>query len=419
MVRPVIRVPYTSDVPGKDENAALKVSNGAVSAYYPSSAHGEGRSASCGRHHVMSKVPSLMFDMEDMEDVSANGSKIHQDLPAEGDVVQEIQSLSEPWDEGEFMLRLHVHIAAEEAAKRGLEHLAVPDLADTLRKLGYAVKIRTALGGGWGGACLRNLRHSFLAVTVAPTSSNTPGRMIIVDPRFREQFQIAHTTPRYERLLSAAPAEIVAPSDRLAQLVEIMCAEMATAFTETGTPLPPWRQTAAMLSKWQPRRSEEVDLSKGDILFTTTSNNAARVSSNHGELKRHHPSKGAFFGKPHLEEAAVSNGTVAQKLASMGFEPQSPPSTVAEEAEESESWTSAGDVDDNNEDISCVFHSDEDSSEATQGEESVASPPISPRNGPAQAVAAALIDMKRPMEAIWMDIKEAVVSTPQRRSTWG
>ena len=81
------------------------------------------------------------------------------------------------------MLLLHVRFAREDAAKRGTA-LAVPDLADTLRRLGYAVKIRTALGGGSGGACLRSLRHSFLTVSVAgPTGAAT----YVVDPRFRDQ----------------------------------------------------------------------------------------------------------------------------------------------------------------------------------------------------------------------------------------
>lgn len=44
------------------------------------------------------------------------------------------------------------------------------------------------------------------------------------------------------------------------QVVELLCTELARAFAETGTPLPPWRQTAAMLSKWQPRRSEDRDV---------------------------------------------------------------------------------------------------------------------------------------------------------------
>ncbi len=37
-------------------------------------------------------------------------------------------------------------------------------LAAFLTRLGYRVHIRTALGGGEGFECLRNLRHVFLAV---------------------------------------------------------------------------------------------------------------------------------------------------------------------------------------------------------------------------------------------------------------
>ena len=81
------------------------------------------------------------------------------------------------------MLLLHVRFAREDAAKRGAT-LTVPELADTLRRLGYAVKIRTALGGGSGGACLRSLRHSFLTVSVSGPSSSMP---YVLDPRFRDQ----------------------------------------------------------------------------------------------------------------------------------------------------------------------------------------------------------------------------------------
>ncbi len=180
------------------------------------------------------------------------------------------------------MLLLHVRFAREDAAKRGAS-LTVPELADTLRRLGYAVKMRTALGGGSGGACLRSLRHSFLTVSVAGPAG---ALSYVLDPRFREQvgpgsalhawgslalwmcwalcllaaaavgplvpkprwsglavlpfpasllggssrfsmltpptpcslhlqFEIAHATPRYSRVLSAVSPEVVSSQDRL------------------------------------------------------------------------------------------------------------------------------------------------------------------------------------------------------------
>ena len=40
--------------------------------------------------------------------------------------------------------------------------LDIYEVAEGLRKLGHSVTMRTALGGGGGNECLRNLRHRFL-----------------------------------------------------------------------------------------------------------------------------------------------------------------------------------------------------------------------------------------------------------------
>lgn len=42
------------------------------------------------------------------------------------------------------------------------QNLDIFEVAEGLRKLGHAVTIRSALGGGGGNECLRNLRHRFL-----------------------------------------------------------------------------------------------------------------------------------------------------------------------------------------------------------------------------------------------------------------
>lgn len=156
-------------------------------------------------------------------------------------------------------------------------------LAQALSARGHAVSIRHCLGGGVGGACLRNLRHSFLSYTPpqpnshkavnarssalscsigassmgATTTSSSSATRCIIDPCFREQFEIAHATPRYAAVLEALPAVYVGPEDRMPALVELLCTEMSLAFKAQNVLLPPWRQAKSMLSKWQPRRSLE------------------------------------------------------------------------------------------------------------------------------------------------------------------
>ncbi|KAG2433007.1 hypothetical protein HXX76_008734 [Chlamydomonas incerta] len=214
-------------------------------------------------------------------------------------------------------------------------------LAEGLMARGYDVAVTHALGGGSGGECLRNLRHTFLSVTVplppglmpsgppspaaaavaaasmarsAATSAGSaagggagggaggaaaastlagtlnrrrhsvaygtisaaappgggaasgggaaalsllyhPG-VIIVDPELREQFEVAMPTPRYDALVAALPRVYVGAEERLPLVVEVLCDELALALRSKGLIIPPWRESAAMISKWQPKLSK-------------------------------------------------------------------------------------------------------------------------------------------------------------------
>ncbi len=57
---------------------------------------------------------------------------------------------------------------------------------------------------------------------------------MLVDPKFKEQFEIAHPTPRYAALLEEVPACFVGTEERLVALVELLCSEMSAAFRGTG-----------------------------------------------------------------------------------------------------------------------------------------------------------------------------------------
>ena len=62
------------------------------------------------------------------------------------------------------------------------------------------------------------------------------GEAYLVDPKFKEQFEIAHPTERYVELLEAVPAFFVGTEHRLVTLVELLCTEMSAAFQTTGIP---------------------------------------------------------------------------------------------------------------------------------------------------------------------------------------
>lgn len=116
--------------------------------------------------------------------------------------------------------------------------------------------MRTALGGG--PACFRNLRHEFLTVLGEGDYRDVP---YIVDPAFKEQFEIPSPSPSYAAVLDLLPDEFVGTSSRLVPLVQSLCAEMVASFEANGLTLPPWRRAQSMLTKWLPSRSHDVNIS--------------------------------------------------------------------------------------------------------------------------------------------------------------
>ena len=73
-------------------------------------------------------------------------------------------------------------------------------IASRLAAVGHQVALRTALGGGRGQECFHHLHHEFLVVT--PPGSQDE---LILDPSFREQFEIPHATPPYQQVGQPRP----------------------------------------------------------------------------------------------------------------------------------------------------------------------------------------------------------------------
>ena len=87
----------------------------------------------------------------------------------------------------------------------------------------------------------------------------------MVDPVFRDQFEIGKSTPRYASLLSSLPDVFIGPFENLTPLVLFLCAEIAMSFAEAegGCVLPPWRLPGSMLSKWRPHAQGSSDGASG------------------------------------------------------------------------------------------------------------------------------------------------------------
>jgi uncharacterized protein (TIGR01615 family) len=126
-------------------------------------------------------------------------------------------------------------------------------LAAELTEVGYDVSIKApeplVNGKNNKSRCLEVLDHTYLVCKVGHGSAAETE--LVVEPRLREQFEIAHPTKAYARLLQALPAEYVGSRTKLKVVVEAVSAAMAEAFKAQDLSLPPWRRAAAALSKWE------------------------------------------------------------------------------------------------------------------------------------------------------------------------
>ncbi|KAK9842181.1 hypothetical protein WJX84_000777 [Apatococcus fuscideae] len=100
-------------------------------------------------------------------------------------------------------------------------------------------------------------RHPSFNGSHTATSLRRPGQSpdgeamdSIIEPRFKELFQIGPATPLFTGLLESVPQTFVGHPTRLALLAELLSAESVRAFKEGGWTLPPWRTVSSMLGKW-------------------------------------------------------------------------------------------------------------------------------------------------------------------------
>ncbi|KAF6262581.1 hypothetical protein COO60DRAFT_1495678 [Scenedesmus sp. NREL 46B-D3] len=140
-------------------------------------------------------------------------------------------------------------------------------MALRLAQRGYDVSLRTsypcraesseeqAPGQREGSCAMMGLRHSFIRVA-QPGMETSPS--IIVDPCFREQFEIPHTSDRYASVLAALPDVLCLAESRLWHLVEALSSESKAAFKEAGLSCPPWRDASTVLDKWLGKQPQDV-----------------------------------------------------------------------------------------------------------------------------------------------------------------
>ena len=154
--------------------------------------------------------------------------------------------------QGEDCARIRACIESSGGGKTDLM-----SLAGRFADMGFAVRVRRAVGDSSTEGMLTVLRHSFIEVR----AHEDEGEILVVDPTFREQFAVNAARPWFDSLLAQVPDCLVAPRDSLAQLVRALGDATKALFVEMDLALPPWRRTSALMTKWFPPRPQDTNIS--------------------------------------------------------------------------------------------------------------------------------------------------------------
>eukprot|EP00892_Ulva_mutabilis_P003379 jgi/Ulvmu1/1412/UM011_0141.1 len=186
----------------------------------------------------LSKVPSLLFEIE----LGDNSDIAPDDIPDTSLALNSVTTVLRPTCEFHRQLRRDVQKIMKERAH------GTTVMAAELRSMGYQVLLHTTKEAHSYAKCLQYLRHTSLIVSGA---GGIAREAIVVDPFFRDQFEMAKATPHYIRLIQSLPVVIVCTENQLRQLVKILCQEMHEVFVKRGISIPPWRSKDSILSKWK------------------------------------------------------------------------------------------------------------------------------------------------------------------------
>jgi hypothetical protein len=191
--------------------------------------------------------------------------------------------------DGPMQLILDAATAKEACPRSAAGEVDLRTFARALGQLGHYVWLRSCVPSNSKKEGLR-LKHSFLVCGTGGRAALAPARprpppppaagapsaappavaliipragagLVVIDPHFREQFLVANASETYAQLCSYLPPVFAGSASDVANIVGLMCREVAAMFAQQGRTCPPWREHKAMVTKWLPSKAvdEEVE----------------------------------------------------------------------------------------------------------------------------------------------------------------
>lgn len=118
-------------------------------------------------------------------------------------------------------------------------------VALTLSRWGYRVIVRKVLHSKayW----TKSMDNTFIVALDASSGSHVE---YVVDPHFKETFNVGVMSANYSAVWHSLPQVFVGMPCQLQPVVQLLCEEVELSFLEAGRPCPPWREWAATINRW-------------------------------------------------------------------------------------------------------------------------------------------------------------------------
>jgi uncharacterized protein (TIGR01615 family) len=91
-----------------------------------------------------------------------------------------------------------------------------------------------------------SLPHAFVTVSFEHKAE----QRVVIDPYFRDNWAVPHSTKRYQLLFDGIPEVIVAPLLDVLEAVTLLSQELERCFQVQKLSLPPWRMLESTVARW-------------------------------------------------------------------------------------------------------------------------------------------------------------------------
>ncbi|KAJ3704002.1 hypothetical protein LUZ61_007707 [Rhynchospora tenuis] len=92
--------------------------------------------------------------------------------------------------------------------------------------------------------------HSYIDVMVEFKNCNKKPIRFVIELNFRAEFEMARASNEYRKLVNTLPELLVAKSEKLRNVIKVMCESAKKCMKENKMHMAPWRKHEYMQSKW-------------------------------------------------------------------------------------------------------------------------------------------------------------------------